>query len=286
MNREEAKQLLELCRPGNTEDRQDPVLAEAFALLETDAELKAWFDEQQTIDAQISESINSIEVPADLKASILAGMRLHQAHAAQAAPDTTANEVVMEAAIPFAQPSAPRPRAADAPRSRAWWQSPWTGIAALFVIMMAVLNVPKSEQPTNQAAVAGLPPVIQFLSNKIDSLSMSQFDLRDNHADNLQSFLASTQSPSPKSIPEYISKMPTAGCITYEYEGAKFSMICFKGGETYHLITADKATYPDALPLEPEVFQCSGKAFKVWVDGEQVKILSVKGTKENIPEFI
>ncbi|WPJ94235.1 hypothetical protein SH580_12400 [Coraliomargarita algicola] len=283
MNREEAKQLLELCRPGNTDDRQDPVLAEAFALLENDPELKDWFDEQQAIDARISESICAVEVPVDLKASILAGMRLHQAHASD-----TASDVASDASIPF-EPSAREDFPQDTsntPQARAWWQSPWAGIAALFVVMMAIMNVPKSSQPTEQAAVAGLPPVIQFLSNEIDSLRRSQFEHRDVQAEKLQTFLASKHSPSPQAIPDCLEKLPTIGCITYEYEGAKFSMICFKGGQTYHLITADKATYPDALPLEPEVFQCSGKAFKIWVDGEQVKILSVKGTKENIPEFI
>jgi len=277
MNCEEAKQLLELCRPGNEEDRQDPVLAEAFALLETDAELKAWFDEQQAVDSQISESMNSIEVPADLKASILAGMRLHQAHGTQAHTEAT---------IPFAQETEQAAHAPHTPHSRAWWQSPWTGIAALFVIMMAILNVPKNEQTAEPATLAGLPPVIQFISNEIDALKMGQFDHRDERADNLQTFLASTQSPSPQSIPDYLGKMPTIGCITYEYKGAKLSMICFKNGEVYHLITVDKASYPDALPTEPEVFQCSGKAFKLWVDGEQVKILSVKGTKKDLPEFI
>ena len=63
-------------------------------------------------------------------------------------------------------------------------------------------------------------------------------------------------------------------------------MICFKNGNVYHLITADKATYPDVLPAEPAVYQCTDKAFKLWVDGNQVKILSVHGTKEDIPEFI
>ncbi|MDQ8194410.1 hypothetical protein QEH59_08230 [Coraliomargarita sp. SDUM461004] len=282
MNHEEAKQLLELCRPGNQEDREDPLLAEAFARLETDARLKAWFEEQQAIDAQISKSINSITVPADLKASILAGMRLHQAHAA----DTTT-----VSSIPFPAEGLPGSTESSPPevsaKQRAWWQSPWTGIAALFVIMMTVLNVPKSNDAlTESTAIAGLPPVIQFLADEIDALSSGEFDRRDHRPEQLQTFLASKQAPFPKSIPNCIKKMPTIGCITYEFKGAKLSMICFKEGEVYHLITADKATYPDALPLEPEVFQCSGKAFKIWVDGEQVKILSVKGTKENIPEFI
>lgn len=273
MNREEAKQLLELCRPGREEDRQDPALAEALALLETDAELRAWFEEQQAVDGRISESINALEPPADLKASILAGMRLHQRHAAE-----------RESESPISFPNETKQTA----RPRAWWQNPWTGIAALFVIMMAILNVPESETGTDQAAMAGLPPVIQFLSKEISSLKSNQLQLdkRDTNAGNLQTFLASSQAPSPKSIPDCLDNLPTVGCVTFEYNGAKLSMICFKNGKVYHLVTAEKATYPGALPTKPEIFECKDKAFRVWVDGEQVKILSVEGSKENIPEFI
>ena len=278
MKREEAKQLLELCRPEQADDLQDPALAEAFALLETDTELRAWFDEQQAVDTRISGSLNALEAPADLKASILAGMRLHQAHAsgeqrsAAAAPHDLENEI----AFPSAKT-----------RPEATWFKPWMGIAAIFAIMMVIFNLPTNEPVATsapQTALAGLPPVIQFLSQEIDSLKA--FDKRDHRAENLKTFLASSQSPFPQTLPHCLNEMPTIGCITFEYEDAKLSMICFKNGEVYHLITADKATYPDALPTEPEVFQCSDKAFRIWVDGEQVKILTVHGTKEDIPEFI
>lgn len=281
MQREEAKQLLELCRPGNEEDRQDPALAEAFALLETDAELQAWFDEQQAIDARISESINAIEPPADLKASILAGMRLHQAHAT---PEHTEAAEAPEQAnghtLPFS------PETARQAQRKATWFSPWIGIAALFAIMMVFFNLPKGPQPANDQALAGLPPVLQFLSQEIDSLKPSTFDKRDTDAGHLQTYLASMQAPAPQSIPDCLDKMATVGCVTYEYGNTKLSMICFKNGDVYHLITADKATYPDALPTEPQTYECSDKAFKLWVDGDQVKILSVHGTEQDIPEFI
>lgn len=279
MHRDEAKQLLELCRPGNEPDRRDPALAEALAQLETDAELRAWFDAQQAVDARISTSLNSMaawaDPPADLKASILAGMRLHQAQAM---------EKTSEPLIPFPRSDARATRAKD------WWLNPWTGIAALFVIMMALLNLPETE-PTNdgsspQVALAGLPPVLQFLSRELDSLKSSDFEKRDPLAANLQAYLASRQAPSPLNIPDSLAKMSTIGCITFEYGNAIFSMICFKNGEVYHLITTERASYPDPLPVEPAFFQCDDKAFRLWVDGEQVIILTVRGTKKDIPEFI
>ena len=77
MDREEAQYILQLCRPDNSEDRNDPLIAEALELLNQDAELRAWFEEQQALDTKISAEFNRVEPPADLKAAILAGMRAH-----------------------------------------------------------------------------------------------------------------------------------------------------------------------------------------------------------------
>ena len=52
MDREEAQYILQLCRPDNSEDRNDPLIAEALELLNQDAELRAWFEEQQALDTK------------------------------------------------------------------------------------------------------------------------------------------------------------------------------------------------------------------------------------------
>jgi hypothetical protein len=35
-----------------------------------------------------------------------------------------------------------------------------------------------------------------------------------------------------------------------------------------------------------KIYEFNKQAFKVWSKGEQIYILSVEGTKENLPEFI
>lgn len=267
MDRAEAQNILQLCRPDNEADRQDPLIAEALAMLETDAELRTWFEEQQTFDADIAAQFETIIPPADLKASILAGMRAHQVHAE---PTAAAPETIVQT-------------------SQAWWRNPWVGIAALFVIMMVIMSAPGGNQDqqlaVNNPALSGLPPVIPFLSDKIDGLKAWQFDKRNNDAAQLQTYLASTGSPSP-SLCDQLANTPTIGCVTFNYNGTKLSMICFKDGEVYHLITADKANFPDTLSTQPEVFELNDKAFKIWVENDQVNILTIHGTKNDIPEFI
>ena len=56
MERDEAKAILELCRPGILKTKEDPMIAEALEMLETDAELNAWFEEQQTLDGRIADT--------------------------------------------------------------------------------------------------------------------------------------------------------------------------------------------------------------------------------------
>ena len=67
MTHEEAQNILSLCRPANEQDRKDPLIAEAIALTESDAALRAWFEAEQAADAEISAEFDQIEVPADLK---------------------------------------------------------------------------------------------------------------------------------------------------------------------------------------------------------------------------
>ena len=72
MNREEAKLLLAACRP-NGADADDPRLAEAFALLVHDADLRAWFAAEQAADKIIAAKLKAAPLPEDLLAEIHAG---------------------------------------------------------------------------------------------------------------------------------------------------------------------------------------------------------------------
>jgi hypothetical protein len=273
MKREEAKHLLHICRPGNDEDRKDPLVAEALAALEHDSELRAWFDEQQALDTQISDLLDRIEPPADLKTSILAGMRAHQAQAqAEAATSSL-----------FSQSE-------DRPKPH--WRSPWMGIAALFAVLFVIAVVQRPSQTrlassdTRHAVTAGAPDFINFLANEIGDLNGWQFDQKNEQAEQLQNYLASTGMPNPAHIPGKLNALPTIGCVTFDYNGTKLSMICFRGDNVYHLITAEKSALQEVISEQPKIYECSGQAFKVWAQGEQILILSVEGTEQDIPEFI
>ncbi|HEY1169861.1 MAG TPA: hypothetical protein VGH19_00705 [Verrucomicrobiae bacterium] len=103
MDKNEAKLILQAYRPSGA-DASDPYFAEALKLVEQDAELKAWFEEQQAIDHAVSAKLRSNLVPADLRASILAGQKVIQAPIWWRRPATLIASVaamLMLLAVPF-----------------------------------------------------------------------------------------------------------------------------------------------------------------------------------------
>ena len=286
MHRDEAKHLLSLCRPGSDDDRNDPVLAEALALLETDAELRSWFDHQQTEDARIADALQQIQPPADLKASILAGMRAHAAHAAQAQPDDNVVSFDDPAHAPEHTRHDPRPLHPNAALDRHGRRlcPPF----AVFLNQQPASRQAQTAAATQPAtAVAGAPDVVQFLANQIGQLrDAGDLHLQHSEITPLRTHLAGIGAPTPKALPARLSGLPTLGCMAFDYKDCKLSMICFKNHAVYHLITGHKDTIGCVSSSEPQFFEVGGQAFKLWAEGDQVYIIAVEGNKENLPEFI
>ncbi len=313
MQRDEAKHILELCRPGIDDDRNDPLIAEALALLDTDPELKAWFDEQQALDARIAGVYDAIEPPADLKASILAGMRAHalrsQADASSRIGDLypdeddavdfpTRQEPFATSALREPQGLEPAETASRVPTggstSFGWWRRYGVGAAAAVVLLFVLFAIPRDHSqaplaPSNGAALqAGVPDMIQFLARELGNQgSRGGFDMASNEPETLQAYLNNVGSPSPSKLPRALKGNASLGCATFEYNGTQMSMICFQYDQVVHLITIRKSDCPRSFqPEEPTVYEVGNQAFKAWTDGEHVYILSTKGCKETLPQVI
>ena len=300
MNSEEAKDILQLCRPDHAEDLDDPLIKEAFEKLEQDSELCAWFEEQQIVDAAIFMELARVMPPPHLKKSILSGMRQRVVQY-----DKDQANVLKEMDQPDGRvtTSNSTPKNSD---SKVLWFRPWIGIAALF-LFASILFVFSIKESTPEVAnknlsadefasgssvdTAGIPDIIQFLSQQIADFKDSKFDKRSEQVNELQSYLALYGMPSPSEIPQKLESASTIGCVTFTYGNTPMSMICFKNGRVYHLITVDKADLDKNSLLDysasgAKIFEYNKKAFKLWSKGQQIYILSVEGTKENLPKFI
>jgi hypothetical protein len=76
MNRENAKHILLLHRPG-TADEGDPALAEALALLQRDEEMQRWLEVQRATQDAIRRQFKKISPPAGLKEQIISERPWH-----------------------------------------------------------------------------------------------------------------------------------------------------------------------------------------------------------------
>lgn len=290
MHRERAQEILELCQPDQVESLDDPLIAKAFEQLDQDSALSAWFEEQQMQDEKIRTEFNRITPPADLKASILAGMHARIAEQEGAFEESESDQARNASSI--------------------LWFRPLIGIAALFVFA-SVFLVLKNRYPAPQitdgndspnsfatidteSVTAGVPDVIQFLGQQIEDFNNSKFSKRSEQVDELKSYLKLAGAPSPAVVPQALEKLPTLGCVSFDYGGTQLSMICFKNSQVYHLITVDKANLKDnhmsnLSSADVHFFEHRNQVYKIWSKDDQIYILTTKGTKENIsnvPEFI
>jgi hypothetical protein len=92
MNRDEAKTILLLYRPGTT-DVDDPEIAEALALAESDPELTRWLDAHCARHEALRSGFRKITAPAGLKEQIIAEQ------AAKERPGLRRRRLVLAAAV-------------------------------------------------------------------------------------------------------------------------------------------------------------------------------------------
>jgi hypothetical protein len=69
--------VLQAFRPGS-DDPGSPVFVEAFALVEADPELNAWWEAQQAFDRRVAAKLKEVPVPEDLRETILAGRKIER----------------------------------------------------------------------------------------------------------------------------------------------------------------------------------------------------------------
>jgi len=273
MTRDEAKELLQLCRPGNEDDRNAPELAEAFAMLDADSGLREWFEAQQAFDARFADALAGIEAPAELKDRLLA----------------------RESGSPEPGAKAPPIGGRENPGSTApsWWRKARPALAAAAVAVLAFVAArtwqtpdvgPASASPA--PAVAGVPDVVRFLSEQIEALPRRGLDKMDHRLHELTVFLAQKEAPTPALIPVAMKDAPPIGCAAFDYGDAKISMICFRNGTVYHLSVVRKGDIPDHETLHPGDFQVGAYAFRLWEEGDQVHILTTQGNIDDLPENI
>ncbi len=277
MDRETAKALLECYRPGDL-DADDPIFAEALALVKTDAELAEWFAKKQEFDALMVERFREHPRGSSAgKEAILAGVR------ARAAGTSHGAETGVALAVP-SRPAGALGPAHAAPAEpppgnviRLTWPRAILAIAAVFVAALLLANFfsrPKPLTPAQLLAQQGIT-----YTSSMPALQMVCFDA---------SVVARWVSERPGftaadfAITKTPENMRLIGASVAEWQGKPVIMLSLQNDRQmamFYLVRGDDF----ALPPETDyVEEKDGWVSKVIRTGGHAGVLTTKGTRDDL----
>ena len=222
MTLDEAKDILSVYRDDLPLDEL-PEVSEALAMLETNAPLQEWFQEEQKFDHDISGAFREIAVPEDLATKILA----------EVPAETEDSEPAESKIVSF-------------PTRRLW-------MAAAAAVVLTAAGLVK---------YFAFPPPVQFPGTEFSSVSTfrehmafyasSRFVLGHMTEDlaEARDWLKENQSPSYEETPGPIVSFEGMGCQTFSWGEHQVSLVCFKNADDdiVHLFVANKETFKELMP--------------------------------------
>ena len=227
MNKEEAKSILQTYRP-HRDDANDPIFKEALLFAEGDNELKGWLEKELSFDQAFAQKLQAVEPPADLKEKILSNMP-SSATIAETEISTHLTKVI-------------------------WWRQPLTwSVAACFIALLALGVVLIKPRETSTQARSEMEALVQAVNEYSRTLtSVESLEYQNNDVGALQDFLAANNSPTPRTLPTKMQAMNGIGCLSFNWQGHKLGLICFRGDRVYHLyVTERKEIQTESLPMPP-----------------------------------
>ena len=243
MTPDEVKFILQAYRAG-TEDDNDPRFQEALAHVEKDAELAAWFAEQQEFDGIVRDRLREIEVPADLKQRILAGRKV-----VQMPPRNYSRELI--------------------------------GLAAVLLIFAAGIfyfNGPSGDAARNRLALGA-----SWQASMVHRLDTGyQLNLRESDPAKVRAWLAEHSPVNVEGLPAVLDGHSSHGCETFTWNGREVVLACFNmNGEIVHVFMMDHADLPDDDHRHwPAGSEAGRWATDYWCDHKTEFLVATSGGRE------
>lgn len=257
MNINEAKQILLIYRPG-TRDADDPEIAAALQLVDTDPELSHWFEEHCARQNALRQKFQQISIPAGLKEQIIS----EQAAAAKAA--SLREKIVGAVAV---------------------------AAIVISIAVLAIVYMPRSEKPlpavTNNLST--------YLSQMAADASTSYYMNVESNAGKIQSYFAQNQAPSDYVLPAGLQAVALSGCAVEGWQNSKVSMICFRTGKPLPsgqqsdlwLFVIDSSAVPGTSSITSPRFQVAeGLTTAIWTQGGKLYVLGMKGDVQTLQKFL
>jgi hypothetical protein len=238
MKIEEARQWLEVYRPGGA-DAMDPRFQEALELVRRDPELARWWQARQAFDAGVAGAVQSMEVPFDLKAALLAERR-----------------ALVRAPV-------------------AWWRPAWgswrvrAALAAAIVFFASLAGTFSQRGPSR---------FTEFRREVVEEgwAGGSHVDFRSSDLFRVKQWLARNGGPTRFQLPAEFERQRLHGCSVVEVGGHPVAVLCLANGPKHmHLFVAEDMQFAD-LPQEgaPDFEKCGQWKTASWRKGGHTFVLT------------
>jgi hypothetical protein len=257
MNREEAKLILQVCRPGD-EAAADAQVAAALALAKADPVLAAWHAEEQRWDESIRSKLEMVPVPADLRARILAGEP-----AVEEVADNVVELPMEDQEVRFIPLRFPR----------------FLAIAAVLIITFSLaFNWIRRPQPAGQLADFARDMMVA------SSNGAHHVDVENSNINDVRGWLAGHHALADIDLPPAIKSAPgLMGCRALGWHGRQVSMLCFmmKGSEHVDLFVTPAGSISDAPePGQPRFAMVNQQMTAGWTAAGNVYLMTGRVPEE------
>jgi len=251
MNSNDAKIILSAYRPSG-KDAYNPEISEAMQQARQDPSLDAWFKQEVELDAVFARQLQSVPVPPDLRAKILAGLKTADPDPAEAKP---------------------------------WYYGKWLPLAAAILLIAGIAGFwMQSARNTGLSGwqTGSLGTISSILAGK------TEFDQASPDVSKLQAWLRERNAPAPQALPASLQSLASLGCKTITWEGRPVSIICFNLGNdnAVHLVILDRAGLQNTPPENHPRFVQEGDWITAsWSEGNKAMMLTTKGDRKDLEKF-
>jgi len=237
MNRDEAKEILMLYRPG-TADAEDPLVGEAIELARQDPELALWFNEHQAFQAAVRAKFRQIRAPEHLKMALLVRQKVI------------------------------RPQVWWRPQVR--WESPvWIAAAAAVVALLIGLS--------SVWFRPALPDRFSNYRQRMVSTALREYrmDLVTNDMGSLRQLIRSKGGPSDYQLTQGLDRLQLTGGAALKWRSHPVAMVCFDRGDKnmLFLFVMPRDAIKDPPPRQPELAKVSDLVTASWSQDDKTYLL-------------
>jgi len=248
MDNREAKFILGAYRPGG-QDANDRRFVEALEQARRDPMLQRWFQDSIAFDTTMTDKLRAIEVPRDLRGSILTGVKVSRS---------------LRSSKPLIK---------------------WA-IAAVFFLSVILGSLVWRE--TRLAHLAGwqneaLGVISSLVRNE------SRFDIQSHKPAELVAWLHSNHAPAADKLPSNLDNLESLGCKTFSWHGVPVTVICFMrpDGGLLHLVATNASPLSDRVfQAEAKFVQQGEWATATWREGERVYMLALEGSRDQLLSYL